>query len=186
MPILVIFQIPASSYVPRIGFKKFVYAGWGTRVSMIFLMALVPLTALFLNLGAQLSLMLFLLFGFNLSRGISSAAWLPWITTLVPAPVRGRYLAGDQACMNVASGVAFLVAAFMLWGRPEPWRFAVVFAFSAVMGAVSLQFLKRIPDVPVPKEPAGSGEPVPWLAISSHPPFYSHTLPPIFLYLPSI
>ncbi|HWV98128.1 MAG TPA: hypothetical protein VNZ64_00415 [Candidatus Acidoferrum sp.] len=33
MPLLVIFQIPAASYIPRMGFKRFVYAGWGTRVT---------------------------------------------------------------------------------------------------------------------------------------------------------
>ncbi len=43
MPLLVIFQIPAASYIPRLGFKRFVYAGWGTRVMFIFAMALVPL-----------------------------------------------------------------------------------------------------------------------------------------------
>ena len=40
MPLLVIFQIPAASYIPRLGFKRFVYAGWGTRVMFIFAMAL--------------------------------------------------------------------------------------------------------------------------------------------------
>src|SRR5215510_3939865 len=29
MPLLVIFQIPAASYIPKIGFKRFVYGGWG-------------------------------------------------------------------------------------------------------------------------------------------------------------
>jgi len=42
MPLLVIFQIPAASHIARIGFKRFVYAGWGTRVVFIFAMALVP------------------------------------------------------------------------------------------------------------------------------------------------
>src|SRR3974377_782285 len=49
MPLLVIFQIPAANYVARVGFKRFVYAGWGTRVMFIFGMALVPLTGLFLD-----------------------------------------------------------------------------------------------------------------------------------------
>ena len=49
MPLLVIFQIPAASYIARIGFKRFVYAGWGTRVMFIFAMALVPLTGGFLD-----------------------------------------------------------------------------------------------------------------------------------------
>src|SRR5206468_6948020 len=49
MPLLVIFQIPAANYVARVGYKKFVYAGWGTRVTFIFGMALVPLTGSFLG-----------------------------------------------------------------------------------------------------------------------------------------
>src|SRR3974377_1257093 len=49
MPLLVIFQIPAASYIPRLGFQRFVFAGWGTRVMFIFGMALVPLTGLFLD-----------------------------------------------------------------------------------------------------------------------------------------
>src|SRR5436190_14824136 len=59
MPLLVIFQIPAANYIPRVGFKRFVYGGWGMRVMFIFVMALVTLAHVFLNNAAQLSLMLF-------------------------------------------------------------------------------------------------------------------------------
>src|SRR5881397_3611274 len=78
MPLLVIFQIPAANYIGRVGFKRFVYAGWGMRVMFIFAMALVPITHVFLNPTSRLALILLLLFAFNLSRGISSCAWLPW------------------------------------------------------------------------------------------------------------
>src|ERR1017187_7399790 len=101
MPLLVIFQIPAANYIPRLGFKRFVYAGRGTRVMFIFAMALVPLAGFFLKPETHLALMLMLLFGFNLSRGISSCAWLPWITALVPASLRGKYLARDAAVQNL-------------------------------------------------------------------------------------
>jgi hypothetical protein len=74
MPMLVIFQIPAANYIPRVGFKRFVYAGWGTRVMFIFAMALVPISHGFLDANNRLALMLILLFCFNLSRGISSCA----------------------------------------------------------------------------------------------------------------
>src|SRR6266849_11156747 len=127
MPLLVIFQIPAASYIPRLGFKRFVYAGWGMRVMFIFAMALVPLTYIFLNATNRLALLLLLLFAFNLSRGISSCAWLPWITSLVPAPVRGKYLARDAGCVNLASFGCFLLAAFCLAGQPRPWQFAALF-----------------------------------------------------------
>jgi len=155
-PLLVIFQIPAAQYVHRVGYKRFVFAGWGTRVLFIFAMALVPLTGGFLDAKNRLALMLMLLFCFNLSRGISSCAWLPWITSLVPASIRGKYLAGDAASVNVASFVSFLLAAFCLRSQPQDWQFSVLFAFSAISGATSLVFLKRIPEVPMPEAVAAS------------------------------
>lgn len=171
MPLLVIFQIPAASYIPRLGFKRFVYAGWGTRVMFIFAMALVPVTDLFLKGETRLALMLMLLFGFNLSRGISSCAWLPWITALVPGPLRGKYLARDQAVQNLASFFTFFIAAGCLAGNPRSWQFAVLFAFSAINGAVSLTFLKRIPDAEMPEEIRASKGRVPWLEMLRFPPF---------------
>ncbi len=170
MPLLVISQIPAANHIGRVGYKRFVYAGWGTRVIFIFVIAVVPVL-LFLNQGSRLALVLFLLFIFNLSRGISSCAWLPWISTLVPGALRGKYLAGDQACAGVASCLAFVLAALCLGDHPEAWQFAVAFFISAISGAISLIFLKRIPDVPVPEEVRTSKQPVPWLEIAKYPPF---------------
>src|SRR5512138_3430259 len=173
MPLLVIFQIPAANYIPRLGFKRFVYAGWGTRVAFIFAMALVPLTGVFLKAESRLALMLMLLFCFNLSRGISSCAWLPWITALVPAPLRGKYLARDAGVQNLASFFSFLLAAACLAAGagsvpadPRPWQFAILFGFSATMGAVSLSFLKRIPDAEMPAEDRPAKGPVPWLEMA--------------------
>jgi len=171
MPLLVIFQIPAASHIPRLGFKRFVYAGWGVRVMFIFAMALVPLTGVFLKPETRLALMLLLLFGFNLSRGISSCAWLPWITALIPAALRGKYLARDAAVQNLASFITFLLAGACLFGQPRSWQFAVLFAFSAVMGAISLTFLKRIPDAEMPEEVRTSKTPVPWLDMIRYDPF---------------
>lgn len=170
MPLLVIFQIPAAQYVSRVGYKRFVFAGWGTRVMFIFAMALVPLTGVFLDAPTRLALLLTALFGFNLSRGISSCAWLPWISSLVPESVRGRYLARDSACVSLASFVVFLFAAGVLGRGPQPWQFSLLFAFSAVMGAVSLSFLKRIPDVPISEEARASRARVPWTELLAYPP----------------
>jgi len=134
-------------------------------------MALVPLTAVFLKAETRLALMLMLLFCFNLSRGISSCAWLPWITGLVPANLRGKYLARDAAVQNLASFFTFLIAAGCLTGESHSWQFSVLFAFSAVTGAVSLSFLKRIPDAEISEEARSSKAPMPWLEMARYRPF---------------
>ncbi len=171
MPLLVIFQIPAANHVARVGYKRFVYGGWGIRVIFIFMMALVPLTGAFLNPTTQLALMLMLLFGFNLSRGISSCAWLPWITSLVPNSLRGKYLVRDAAWVNVGSAITFLLAAMCLGRQPQPWQFAVIFAFSATTGLASLTFLKKIPEAETMEETRVSAASVPWREIARFAPF---------------
>ncbi|MCX7723005.1 MAG: MFS transporter [Verrucomicrobiae bacterium] len=171
MPLLVIFQIPAAQYIGRIGYKRFVLSGWAARVVCIFGLALVPLTSAFLDGQARLALVLALLFGFNLLRGISSCAWLPWITMLVPAQLRGRYLARDAAVTNLASFGAFVVGALCLYGDPRPWQFSLLFLFSAVAGAISLIFLNRMPDVCPPAEVHAVGGRVPWREMAGHKPF---------------
>lgn len=177
MPLLTISQIPAADYLDRIGYKRFVMAGWSARIVFAFLMALTPLAGRWVGHGAQLVLLLALLFGFNLCRGIASSAWLPWITGLVPLEARGRYLAGDQAASNGASLMCFLVVATLLGAGnllpspAEPWQFVLAFTFSGLMGVASLWFLQRMPDTPVPPhERTGTGR-VPWAAIAAHPPF---------------
>jgi MFS family permease len=171
MPLLVIFQIPAARHVARVGYKRFTFAGWSTRVLFIFGMALVPLTGVFLNAPTRLALVLMLLFGFNLSRGITSCAWLPWITSIVPEGLRGHYLAREAACVNVSSAVAFLLAAFCLGTNPAPWQFSVLFGFSGLMGAVSLNSLNRMPEGETMEETRVSTTRVPWREIAEYPPF---------------
>ncbi len=171
MPLLVIFQIPAASYINRIGYKRFVLGGWGTRTVFIFGLALVPLASGFLDATTRLVLVLALLFGFNLVRGISSCAWLPWIAALVPEHFRGKYFARDAAMVNLGSFLTVIVSAICLGAAPQPWQFAAIFAFSAVTGVISLAFLNRMPDVAIPEEIRASQQPVPWLAMLRHPPF---------------
>jgi MFS family permease len=170
MPLLVIFQIPAAQYVARVGYRKFVLGGWGTRISFIFLIAIVPILT-FLDKSSRLSLILLFLFCFNLSRGISSCAWLPWITSLVPENMRGKYLTRDAAWVNCGSFITIVFSAFCLGENPQPWRFSVLFTFSGLMGVASLYFLNRIPDVPFPEEIRPSKTPVPWREIANYAPF---------------
>lgn len=170
MPFLVITQLPAARFVNRVGYRRFVLGGWSFRVVTIFLLAVVPLCS-FLDETTRLILVLSFLFLFNVSRGASSCAWLPWITELIPAPARGRHFARDQFCMNGASVLSFAFSGWLLGAHGKPWEFAVVFLLAALAGAVSLPVLKAIPDVEPPPEADGGVGPVPWLELSAHPPF---------------
>jgi MFS family permease len=72
---------------------------------------------------------------------------------------------------NLGSFVTIIISAVFLGKMPHAWQFAVIFLFSAVMGIVSLLYLNRVPDVPIPEEIRTSSQPVPWLAILRHPSF---------------
>jgi MFS family permease len=137
----------------------------------IFVIALVPLTAGFLNGTTRLALILMLLFAFNLSRGISSAAWLPWLTALIPPPIRGKYLSREAGFINLASFLTLLLSAAVLGRGPAHWQFSAIFAFSGLMGVISLGFLKRIPDVEMAGEAKTSNTPVPYREMARFVPF---------------
>ena len=92
MPLLVIFQIPAAHYISRVGYKRFVYAGWGMRVLFIFAMALVPLTSSFLDAGSRLALMLTLLNVTFTGSGIAVAKPGPFVTSTGVVPIRVQTL----------------------------------------------------------------------------------------------
>jgi len=171
MPLLVIFQIPAAHYIERVGYKRFVLGGWGTRTLFTFAMAVVPLMTGFLDQTTRLVLILTGLFGFNLVRGIASCAWLPWIASLVPDHLRGRYVSRDAAMSNLGSFLTVVVSAACLGETPHPWQYSIIFTFSAAMGLVSLIFLRRVPDVPITEKDRSSNTPVPWLAMLGYPPF---------------
>lgn len=146
LPLMVILQIPAARFVDEVGYKKFVLSGWSIRTVFVGLMVIVPFTAGFLPEESRLVLILVLLFLFNVSRGISSCGWLPWIASLFPAKMRGKFLTREATMVNLASFFAFWLAAFVLGAEPAPWQFASLFFFSTVCAIISLAFLRRIPE----------------------------------------
>ncbi len=172
-PLLTTLQIPAARYIDRIGYRRFMLLGWSVRVVFIFVIALVPL-ADFLDRTTKLVLLMFCLFMFNLFRGISSGAWLPWITELIPEEQRSRYLARDHIFMHLGGFLAMCVGGFVLGNNPGGWQFGAVFLLSAIAGQASLFFIKRIPEGDSAETAKRSGTPVPWRAIVFYPPF--HTL----------
>ncbi|MDA0814848.1 MAG: MFS transporter, partial [Verrucomicrobia bacterium] len=159
LPLLVALQIPAAGYVDRAGYKVFVVTGWTIRTFFVGLMIPVPLAMVPLSNDARLLAMIVLLFCFNGVRGVASCGWLPWIATLIPPTFRGRYLATEAGVTNIASVVAYGLAAVALGRNAEPWRFSVLFGFSAICAVASVIFLSRIPREPAILSTAVPGRP---------------------------
>ena len=171
MPLLTVFQIPAAHYLARIGYRRFILAGWGLRNLCVFAVVAIPLLG-FLGDGWKLALLLALSFVFNLLRGISSGAWLPWLTEILPEEVRARFLSRDQRFMQTGSLFALLFCGLVLQRDSRPWEFSLAFLISAIGGAASLWFLNRMPDVERTDSLKKSGARVPWREIVMYPPFF--------------
>ena len=166
-----IFQIPAARFVERIGYRTFVLRGWVSRSLLIGGVALVVGLPLPMDSASRQILVLFILFLFNIARGISLSGYLPWISAIVPESVRGRFLSIDQAASQSALLLTVGLSALYLGHVNSPQAFGVLFGVSLLLAGLSLLYLKRIPDTPTQPVSAEGTEPVPWGAMLTHPPF---------------
>jgi MFS family permease len=169
-PLLTVLQLPTAYFIPKVGYKRFVLLGWISRTTIVFSLALLPLVTA-LDAATKISLMLMCLFLFNVLRGISTGAWLPWLTSLIPETSRGAFLRRDQTFMQIGGVLAMALSTFVLWREAHPGNFALLFLLSACAATLSLFFIRRVPDVAIDEQIRSSGQPVPWLAILRHPPF---------------
>jgi hypothetical protein len=169
-PLMTVLQLPTAYFIPKVGYKGFVLFGWTIRAGLLFLLAILPLLR-FLPAMVQIELMLISLFLFNVVRGISTGAWLPWLTALVPANARGAFLRSDQLHMQCGGMLAVAISTVVLWSGGRPWQFSLLFVISALAGMSSLHFVRKIPDIEIGEQAKSSGQPVPWLEILKYPPF---------------
>ena len=144
-PLMTVLQLPAARHLGKHSYRSFALAGWVLRSVFIATSAIVPLL-LFLSQGVRLGLLLASLFFFNVLRGIASAAFLPWITNLVGAGIRGRFIAIDHTFIYGGSLVTMLLSALLMMGRVEPWHYSLVLWLSVLGAVISLLYLRVVPD----------------------------------------
>lgn len=169
-PLMTVLQLPAARYLGKYSYRSFALLGWVLRSLFIATSAVVPLLFFFSN-HVRLGLLLASLFFFNLLRGISSACFLPWITNLVSAPIRGRFISIDHTFINAGSLIAMLASAVLMKGHVEPWKYSLVLWVSVISAAVSLFYLRVIPDTKHEETAAKSSENVPLIAMMRLTPF---------------
>ena len=172
MPALMnILQIPAAQFVEKMGYRAFVLWGWTVRSAFILGIAGVAMLPEKIDPPTRMALLLFLLFAFNASRGVSLCGYLPWMTQMIPEEVRGRYVSRDQMSAALATFGAIIVATLYLKPPEAKHAYGLLFlgGFAAIL--LSLWFLRRIPDVPVPPSADSSGN-VPYMEMLFRRPFF--------------
>lgn len=172
-PVLNILQIPAAHYVERVGYRRFVLAGWTTRSIVVIGMALVAFLPDSVDPATRMVAMLGLSLIYNTMRGISVCGFLPWFTHIVPESRRGEFLAKDQLAGALAAIACLFVSGSLLRLHEAWYSFGIVFAISATSAFTSLIFLRRIPDVPVEKITSNPA-PMPWREMFFYPPFFKY------------
>jgi MFS family permease len=170
-PVLNILQMPAAHFVERVGYRRFVLSGWTARSVVVVGMTLVAFLPDTVDRATRIVSMLALAFVYNTMRGISVCGFLPWFTHIVPESRRGEFLAKDQLAGAAASIACLFISGWLLLQHDAWYSFGIVFAMSATCAFTSLNFLRRIPDVPVEKI-APNPTPLPWREMFFYPPFF--------------
>ncbi len=163
-------QIPAARYVEKIGYRRMVVGGWTARSLFIVGMTVVTFIPGHLAPTANIFLMLLLMAGFTLLRGISLCGILPWFTHIVPESRRGEFLAKDQIASSVAAVASLAFFSWIIGGRERWYSLGMLYAIATVSAFVSVRFLRLVPDVPVEKSNPNPA-PLPWRAMFLYPPF---------------
>ena len=170
-PLFSTLQIPAARYVEKIGYRRMVVGGWTARSLFIAGMTAVTfIPAHHLAPTANIVLMLLLMAGFTLLRGISLCGILPWFTHIVPESRRGEFLAKDQIATSVATVAALTFFSWILGGRERWYSLGMLYAIATASAFVSIRFLRRVPDVPVERVNPNPA-PLPWRAMLFYAPF---------------
>jgi MFS family permease len=169
MPLTQALQLVGARWLPRFGYRGLMVRGWTARTAMVGLMAVVALAMPLLAPQTVIWLILGLLAGFTILRGLTSCSWMPWITSLVPEDGRGRYLSWAAILIHATTIVCNLGYALIFDLLPGPTGFALIYAWACLTGLAAAWTMNRIPDVPVAHE-GGIGD-VPWRAMLGHAPF---------------
>lgn len=169
-PLMTMLQLPAARYLGKYSYRSFALMGWGLRSIFIATSAIVPLLS-FWSKEVRLGLLLGSLFLFNVIRGISSAAFLPWITGVVPGAMRGRYIGVDHTFVYGGSLLTMLLSSLLMKGEIEPWRYSLVLCISVTGAVVSLLFLRLTPDARHSEATAASSDHISILQMLSLAPF---------------
>lgn len=163
-----ILQIIGARYVEKIGYRKFVVTALSVRAVFVFATACVMLVTM--ENMTRIHILLVVLFCFNTVRSISLCGVLPWMTHIVPANLRGKFVSRDQMCIGIGMVMMSLVVSFYFQYFTHMKDFAPIYFTAFLLTILSLFFLRRTPDAILEKKHE-KHSPTPWRKIFGHAPF---------------
>ncbi|MEI8139578.1 MAG: MFS transporter [bacterium] len=181
-PLFAALQIPAAGFVEKVGYKNFVVRGWASRSIFILGIAIVAILPHRVSPDLRITLTLLMMACFAAARGISICGLMPWITQIIPEPLRGAFISRDMMCTHLALTGTMLLSSACVSVFPTIHTFAALFLLSYICALFSLVFLRRVPDVQaVSKEvqavrPPGAQVRPPWKEMLLFPPFLKFVL----------
>lgn len=167
-PFFQLLQIPAASWVERVGYRRFCVMGWTGRNLVLLALVAVAFLAPLVSVGLTIALACGVMLVYNALRGVGSAGFLPWFSQLFPPAIRGVILSREKLAIQVSLIFNMVAVAWFLGLFPDGYAWLFVYAW--LTGGVAVLFLRRIPDVPV-QAVAANATPVPWRQLIRHPPF---------------
>lgn len=146
--ILMPLTLATSRVVERLGYRRVALVCWTLRWMLCG--ALIPIALLdFPGFEAwRVPLVLAVIFSFHLMRNFGVSANIPWITSIIPAGIRGLYLSRVTMFANIAGIITFLSVGTILGKNPPLSQFAWVFGLGVFGGAFSSIFMSRIQPPP--------------------------------------
>ena len=144
-PLLAVLHIPGNHLIPKLGYRRMVLWGWGSRTVAIVFIALIPM--LIPQRGMALFLLVLLLIIFSACRGLAGGAWMPWLSTLVPTDVRGKFFLRDQLFGQSGNVLALLLITVIFNIIRGPIAFSMAFTIATLGGVVSVLCMTAVPDV---------------------------------------
>ncbi len=103
----------------------------------------------------RLPLVLALLCGYHTCGQAAGTAWSSWYGDVVPREQRGRYFAGRNRVVHLATFASILGGGAVLGLLPAPVGFAVLFALASAMRLASAGVLSRSAEPPLLGLPVG-------------------------------
>lgn len=150
MPLSMLLVIFTGSLVEWLGPRRLLTWGWLLRNLFATTVIAIPwATQLWGKQGAWLVL-LFATLGFCVFRALSVGGWFPWLHEVLPAHLRGRYLAAETALAQVVTILVVMGCGFILGQRGELGGFFLIYAVGIVSGLTSIALMRRIPGGGVP------------------------------------